>query len=39
MALIDKTILQTEKFLKAMANQPPQPPTPAPTPAPPAGGK
>ncbi len=41
-ALIDKTITQTEKFLKAMANQPPPPPTPpAPAPGgtpPPAGG-
>jgi Tfp pilus assembly protein PilF len=36
-ALIDKTILQTEKFLKALASQPPPPP-PAPAPAPPAGG-
>lgn len=31
-ALIDKTVTQTEKFLKAMASQPQQPP--APTPAP-----
>jgi tetratricopeptide (TPR) repeat protein len=43
-ALIDKTVTQTEKFLKAMASQPQQPPTPAPAPtpapgaAPPAGG-
>jgi tetratricopeptide (TPR) repeat protein len=36
-ALIDKTVTQTEKFLKMMASQPQQPPTPAPaTPAPPA---
>ncbi len=31
-ALIDKTVTQTEKFLKMMASQPQQPPTPAPTP-------
>jgi tetratricopeptide (TPR) repeat protein len=31
-ALIDKTVSQTEKFLKMMASQPQQPPTPAPTP-------
>ncbi|HEU0033613.1 MAG TPA: tetratricopeptide repeat protein [Kofleriaceae bacterium] len=42
-ALIDKTVTQTNNFLKAMANQPPPAPTPAPaaTPAggnPPAGG-
>jgi tetratricopeptide (TPR) repeat protein len=29
-ALIDKTVTQTEKFLKMMASQPQQPPTPAP---------
>ncbi len=42
--LIDKTVTQTQKFIQAMKNQPPQPPAPktappAPgTPAPPAGG-
>ena len=36
-ALIDKTVTQTEKFLKAMASQPQQPPTPAPTPGPAPG--
>jgi tetratricopeptide (TPR) repeat protein len=35
--LIDKTVTQTEKFLKAMANAPKEP-TPAPAPTPPAGG-
>jgi tetratricopeptide (TPR) repeat protein len=37
-ALIDKTVTQTEKFLKMMANQPKEPtPAPTPAPAPPAG--
>jgi hypothetical protein len=36
-ALIDKTVTQTEKFLKAMASQPQQPPTPAPAPTPAPG--
>ena len=35
-ALIDKTVTQTQKFITAMANQPP-PPAPTPTPAPGGG--
>ncbi len=33
-ALIDKTVTQTQNFLKQLASQPPPAPTPAPTPAP-----
>jgi len=33
-ALIDKTVTQTQKFIQAMANQPPSAPAPTPTPAP-----
>lgn len=36
-ALIDKTVTQTEKFLKMMASQPQQPATPAPAPTPAPG--